>query len=127
MGFIILKQPKKIRHRLPNTESLRLAKLEHQEWLKARGLDKIKFRKKKSEPLVIEPVEDRQGVPCGDKVPVMEKGAGSKREEMRYTGKRRLIGIATMHKSNHVPVFSDDDDVSGRKAATEITLMKGNK
>ena len=112
---------------MPNTESLRLAKLEHQEWLKARGLDKIKFRKKKSEPLVIEPVEDRQGVPCGDKVPVMEKGAGSKREEMRYTGKRRLIGIATMHKSNQVPVFADDDDVSGRKAATEITLMKGNK
>ena len=127
MGFIILKQPKKIRHRLPNTESLRLAKLEHQEWLKARGLDKIKFRKKKSEPLVIERVEDRQGIPCGDKVPVMEKGAGSKREEMRYTGKRRLIGIATMHKSNQVPVFADDDDVSGRKAATEITLMKGNK
>jgi len=127
MGFIILKQPKKIRHRLPNTESLRLAKLEHQEWLKARGLDKIKFRKKKSEPLVIEPVEDRQGIPCGDKVPVMEKGAGSKREEMRYTGKRRLIGIATMHKSNQVPVFADDDDESGRKAATEITLMKGNK
>jgi hypothetical protein len=127
MGFIILKQPKKIRHRLPNTESLRLAKQEHQEWLKARGLDKIKFRKKKSEPLVIEPVEDRQGIPCGDKVPVMEKGAGSKREEMRYTGKRRLIGIATMHKSNQVPVFADDDDESGRKAATEITLMKGNK
>jgi len=122
-----LKQPKKIRHRLPNTESLRLAKQEHQEWLKARGLDKIKFRKKKSEPLVIEPVEDRQGIPCGDKVPVMEKGAGSKREEMRYTGKRRLIGIATMHKSNQVPVFADDDDESGRKAATEITLMKGNK
>jgi len=46
---------------------------------------------------------------------------------MRYTGKRKLIGIATMHKSNQVPVFADDDDVSGRKAATEITLMKGNK
>jgi len=127
MGFIILKQPKKINHRLPDTASLRKAREEHQEWLKERGLDKIKFRKKKSETLVIEPIEDRQGVPCGDKVPVMEKGVGSKREEMRYTGKRKLIGIATMHKSNQVPVFADDDDVSGRKAATEITLMKGNK
>jgi len=127
MGFIILKQPKRINHRLPDTASLRKAREEHQEWLKERGLDKIKFRKKKSETLVIEPIEDRQGVPCGDKVPVMEKGVGSKREEMRYTGKRRLIGIATMHKSNQVPVFADDDDVSGRKAATEITLMKGNK
>ena len=127
MGFIILKQPKRIKHRLPDTASLRKAREEHQEWLKERGLDKIKFRKKKSETLVIEPIEDRQGVPCGDKVPVMEKGAGSKREEMRYTGERRLIGIATMHKSNQVPVFADDDDASGRKAATEITLMKGNK
>jgi len=127
MGFIILKQPKKIRHRLPNTESLRKAKLDYLLWLKEKGLDQIKPKNKSSEPLVIEPVEDRTGVPMGNKVPVMEKGAGSKKEEMRYTGKRRLIGIATMHKSNQVPVFADDDDESGRKAATEITLMKGNK
>ena len=127
MGFIILKQPKKIQHRLPNTESLRKARAEHQAWLKERGLDKIRPRNRKSETLQFEKIVDRQGIPCGDKVPVMEKGVGSKREEMRYTGKRRLIGIATMHKSNQVPVFADDDDVSGRKAATEITLMKGNK
>ena len=127
MGFIILKQPKKIRHSLPNTQSLRQAKQEHQEWLKARGLDKIKFRKKKSEPLVIEPIQERTGVAMGNKIPVNTPGVGSKKEEMRYTGKRRLVGIATMHKSNQVPVFADDDDESGRKAATEITLMKGNK
>jgi hypothetical protein len=24
-------------------------------------------------------------------------------------------------------VFADDDDITGRKAATEISLMKGNK
>ena len=127
MGFIILKQPKTIRRRLPNTESLRKARAEHQAWLKAHGIDKIKYRKRKSETLHFEKIVDRQGIPCSDKVPVMEKGIGSKREEMRYTGKRKLIGIATMHKSNQVPVFADDDDVSGRKAATEITLMKGNK
>ena len=116
-----------MKRKLPNTESLRKARLDYLLWLKAKGLDQIKPRKKTSEPLVIEPVEDRTGVPMGNKVPVMEKGAGSKKEEMRYTGKRRLIGIATMHKSNQVPVFADDDDESGRKAATEITLMKGNK
>ena len=38
----------------------------------------------------------------GDKVLVMEKGIGSKKAEMRYTGKRKLIGIATMHKSTYV-------------------------
>ena len=50
-----------------------------------------------------------------------------KKEEMTYSGERKLVGIATMHKSNQVPVFADDDDVSGRKKATEITQMKGNK
>ena len=127
MGFIQTPVRKIMKRKLPNTESLRKAKLDYLQWLKEKGLDQIKPRKKSSEPLVIEPVEDRTGVPMGNKVPVMEKGAGSKKEEMRYTGKRRLIGIATMHKSNQVPVFADDDDESGRKAATEITLMKGNK
>ena len=50
-----------------------------------------------------------------------------KKEEMTYSGERKLVGIATMHKSNQVPVFADDDDISGRKKATEITQMKGNK
>jgi len=26
-----------------------------------------------------------------------------------YSGNRKLLGIATMHKSNMVPVFSEDD------------------
>jgi len=127
MGFIQTPVRKIMKRKLPNTQSLRKAREDYREWLKERGLDKIKPRKKSSEPLVIEPIEERTGVPMGDKVPVMEKGVGSKKAEMRYTGKRKLIGIATMHKSNQVPVFADDDDESGRKAATEITLMKGNK
>jgi|TARA_B100000927_G_scaffold186084_1_gene149895 hypothetical protein len=127
MGFIQTPVRKIMKRKLPNTQSLRKARADYREWLKERGLDKIKPRKKSSEPLVIEPIEERTGVPMGDKVPVMEKGVGSKKAEMRYTGKRKLIGIATMHKSNQVPVFADDDDESGRKAATEITLMKGNK
>ena len=127
MGFIQTPVRKIMKRKLPNTQSLRKARADYKEWLKERGLDKIKPRKKSSEPLVIEPIEERTGVPMGDKVPVMEKGVGSKKAEMRYTGKRKLIGIATMHKSNQVPVFADDDDESGRKAATEITLMKGNK
>ena len=127
MGFIQTPVRKIMKRKLPNTQSLRKARADYREWLKERGLDKIKPRKKSSEPLVIEPIEERTGVPMGDKVPVMEKGVGSKKAEMRYTGKRKLIGIATMHRSNQVPVFADDDDESGRKAATEITLMKGNK
>jgi hypothetical protein len=33
----------------------------------------------------------------------------AKREPQVYNGERKLLGIATMHKSNMVPVFSKDD------------------
>ncbi len=33
----------------------------------------------------------------------------AKKEPNVYSGKRKLIGIATMHKSNMVPVFSEED------------------
>jgi hypothetical protein len=32
----------------------------------------------------------------------------AKTEPLQYTGERKLLGIATMHKSNAVPVFADD-------------------
>ena len=48
----------------------------------------------------------------------------TKKEPLQYTGERRLVGIATMHKSNMVPVFADDDDVNGSKQATEIAKMR---
>lgn len=50
----------------------------------------------------------------------------TKKEPLQYTGERRLIGIATMHKSNMVPVFADDDDKTGKKQATEIAQMRRN-
>lgn len=127
MGFIQTPVKKIMKRKLPNTASLRKARAEHEAWLKERGLHNLKARIKPSEPLVLEPLADRQGIPCSDEIPVMGKGIGVKKKPMEYSGKRKLIGIATMHKSNQVPVFADEDDQSGRKAATEITLMKGNK
>jgi hypothetical protein len=50
----------------------------------------------------------------------------TKKEPMVYTGERKLIGIATMHKSNMVPVFADDDDKTGKRQATEIAKMRRN-
>ena len=45
---------------------------------------------------------------------------------MWYTGERKLVGIAMMHKSNLVPVFADEDDKNGSKQATEIAQMRRN-
>ena len=54
-------------------------------------------------------------------------GVGSKKQETFYTGKRKLVGIATMHKSNMVPVFADEEnDKSGIKKATELATMRRN-
>ena len=33
----------------------------------------------------------------------------TKKQSMRYSGKRRLLGIATLHKSNLVPVFEKEE------------------
>ncbi len=53
-------------------------------------------------------------------------GVGLVKEALKYTGERRLVGIATMHKSNMVPVFADDDDKDGSRQATEIAQMRRN-
>jgi len=50
----------------------------------------------------------------------------TKKEPMQYTGERKLVGIAMMHKSNLVPVFADDDDKTGQKQATEYAQMRRN-
>jgi hypothetical protein len=38
---------------------------------------------------------------------------------MQYTGERKLLGIATMHKSNMVPIFEDQ-----KEQAVEIAQMR---
>ena len=48
-----------------------------------------------------------------------------KKEPLQYTGERKLLGVATMHKSNMVPVFADENDKNGcSKTATEIARMR---
>ncbi len=41
----------------------------------------------------------------------------AKKDQNIYSGERKLLGIATMHKSNLVPVFDEDD-------AKEIARMR---
>ena len=48
-------------------------------------------------------------------------GNGFKRETNTYSGERQLLGIATMHKSNMVPIFADN-----KEEAKEIAQMRRN-
>ena len=50
-------------------------------------------------------------------------GALAKPEPKVYSGERKLVGIATMHKSNMVPVFEDEEG-NARKEATELANMR---
>lgn len=113
MGLIQLPQKKRIRIKLSNTARLRKARKEHKEWLKSQGLDKIKIPKQRG-TLEFSPIEDRTGIPLGNKIPV--KG-GYKQEPQQYSGERKLLGIATMHKSNMVPVFD-------QQSAKDIAKMR---
>ena len=49
----------------------------------------------------------------------MKSDATAKKESMVYSGERKLLGIATMHKSNAVPIFEDN-----KEHAKEIARMR---
>lgn len=69
-----------------------------------------KLRRSRGKPLAKSPLEattlrrESPKIPSGD---MYDRFTAAKRE-MHYTGDK-LVGIATMHKSNMVPVFKQED------------------
>ena len=119
MGFIQLKLPKRIKHKIENSKRNREALAQHKKWLESQGLDDktLKKRLKNFKGYEIPKYERDPKVPqCSDKIPV---GTGRKKEQMQYSGKRKLIGIGLMHKSNLVPIWD-------KEGAEEIAKMRRN-
>ena len=119
MGFIQLKLPKRIKHKIENSRRNREALAKHKKWLELQGLDDktLKKRLKNFKGYEIPKYERDPNLPqCSDKIPV---GIGSKKERMQYSGKRKLLGIGMMHKSNLVPVWDEE-------GAKEISTMRRN-
>jgi hypothetical protein len=91
---------------------------EHRQQLKRMGLD----RPLKAAPKFVElrsslpSIPDRNLPPTSDVVPA---GNTNRVEPKYYNGENRLIGIATMHKSNMVPIFE-----SNKEAAIDIARMR---
>ena len=81
-----------------------------------------KYTVKRAKPAFVayqpEPVYRRETpeIPSSNSIP---SGSCTKQEPMKYTGERRLLGIATMHKSNMVPIFEDN-----KEEAVEIARMR---
>ena len=109
MGFLQIKLPKRIKHKIENSKRNREALTKYKTWLESKGLDDktLKKRLKEWKGYNIPKYEPDPNYPkCSDKIPV---GTSSKKEPQQYSGKRKLLGIATMHKSNMVPVFDAED------------------
>jgi hypothetical protein len=120
MGFIQLKLPKRIKHKIENSKRNREALAEHKKWLESQGLDEktLKKRLKNFKGFDIPKYAPDPDQPkCGDKIPVGT--GGGKKEQMQYSGKRKLLGIGMMHKSNLVPVWD-------KEGAEEISTMRRN-
>ena len=94
----------------------------HDKWLRKMGAhpDQITESKKKNANSSILSVPDYRSsgnsVPTSDVIP---GGSTAPQERQIYSGERRLLGVATMHKSNMVPVFDRDD-------AKDIAQMRRN-
>src|SRR6056300_417833 len=118
MGFIQLKLPKRIRKKIENSKRNREAQARHEEWLQSQGLDTYTLKQKTRAFKgydIPQYKPDPNHPKCSDKIPV---GMG-KKEEMRYSGERKLLGIGMMHKSNLVPIWDEE-------GAKEISTMRRN-
>jgi hypothetical protein len=98
----------------PKSKSLLKAEAKHAAFLKRIGVGDLqrKIRVPAPEPAYARPSPD---VPSMDS----RSGTAAKPAPKIYSGERRLLGVATMHKSNMVPVFADKPE-----DAREIAKMR---
>ena len=86
MGYIQLKLPKRIKHKIENSKRNREALAKHKDWLETQGLDDktLKHRLKNFKGYEIPKYEPDPNQPkCGDKIPV---NGGAKAEPQSYSG-----------------------------------------
>ena len=101
----------------PNAKQIK-AQAEHDKWLRKNNVhpDQLAARNTGS---VNEIPDNRSNskntVPTSDRI----CGHGPAKQPNTYSGERKLLGIATMHKSNMVPIFADK-----KQDAKDIASMR---
>ena len=104
------------------TKKMLEAEAKHDKWLRKMNAhpEQIAESKKKNAGVSILSVPDYRSsgntIPTSDVIP---GGSTAPQERQIYSGERRLLGVATMHKSNMVPVFDSKD-------AKDIARMRRN-
>jgi len=98
----------------PKSKSLLKAEAQHAKFLKRIGVGDLQ------RTIKVPPAEPAYARPSPD-IPSMNSlsGTTAKPKPNVYRGDRQLLGIATMHKSNMVPVFADKPE-----EAAEIARMR---
>lgn len=99
------------------SKRLAQAKQEHEAWLKSMGVGKVQLPvDKKGQRVGIYEIPDYKTGPrmTSDRI----AGNGNKRESQKYTG-TYIIGAATMHKSNCIPI-------TNKEQAIEVSQMRRN-
>lgn len=98
----------------PKSKSLLKAEVEHAKFLKRMGVGDL------SRKIAVPAPEPAYARPSPE-IPSMDtlSGTTAKPEPKVYSGRRKLLGVATMHKSNMVPVFADKPE-----EAAEIAKMR---
>ena len=100
--------------RSKKSKALLKAEAEHARFLKRMGVGDLERK------IAVPPKEPAYARPSPDVPSLNSRGAvPTKPEPKVYRGKRRLLGVATMHKSNMVPVFADKPE-----EAAEIAKMR---
>lgn len=99
------------------TAADRAAKVEHEKWLRKMGVhpEQLATREKVAVNQIPDYKRDNRSLPTSDRI----CGNGTRKEGNTYSGERQLLGVATMHKSNMVPVFADK-----KEDAKEIARMR---
>ena len=104
------------------TKKMLEAEAKHDKWLRKMNAhpEQIAESKKKNAGVSVLSVPDYSSsgntIPTSDVIP---GGSTAPAERQVYSGERRLLGVAIMHKSNLVPVFDSED-------AKEIARMRRN-
>lgn len=89
----------------------------------------VKKQRPKFVPMKIDPIRAKAALEAAErreqeKKEFLErlskvKDSMGRKEPLQYTGERKLVGIATMHKSNAVPIFESD-----KEHAKDIARMR---
>lgn len=94
------------------------AEADHDKFLRKKGVhpDQLAAKKKRQN---LNSIPDYKATKPDVELSNKIAGHGPARESNTYSGERQLLGIATMHKSNMVPVFADR-----KEDAKDISSMR---